>query len=527
MKIVLLLLSLCLASVALAEEPAELERLRQQWEEQRTEAQEEIDKLYFDELEQLKKNFVQLGNIADARAVNKAIKGEVKADNEPDALVELSEARSKSLKKALKPLDKQYWQDLKKLRRGYQKQGSLAGIEATDAEIEKVLVAYKKNAPASILKYSYEPKESYRGKGSFDYTDRSLEILTDPETRDKILEKAIESSELEERGNEGEELWHAKNKQTPYTGWSKDLYDTGQVEALSLYKDGKAHGHYTGWYENGQKSMEGNYKDGKLMSDMSWKPDGTKCPLTNIKDGNGVFVAYHMNGQKKEAVNFKDGKKHGLVTGWDEEGQKKEEGGFHEGKRHGVYTSWHENGQKKQVSEWEEDNQHGLITEWYETGQKKSEGSFNDGKQHGIATFWHMNGQKKETVNFKDGKKHGLVTKWGEEGQKREEGSFHEGKQHGVFTDWYENGQKKQVSNWKEDNPHGLITDWYETGQKKSEGSFNDGKQHGIATFWYENGQKRMECTFKDDKPHGLSTTWDEEGKVTSQTMFENGEKVE
>ena len=380
MKIVLLLLSLCLASVALAEEPAELERLRQQWEEQRTEAQEEIDKLYFDELEQLKKNFVQLGNIADARAVNKAIKGEVKADNEPDALVELSEARSKSLKKALKPLDKQYWQDLKKLRRGYQKQGSLAGIEATDAEIEKVLVAYKKNAPASILKYSYEPKESYRGKGSFDYTDRSLEILTDPETRAKILEKAIESSESEERGNEGEELWYAKNKQTPYTGWRKAFYDTGQVEALGLYKDGKAHGHYTGWYENGQKSMEGNYKDGKLMSDMSWKPDGAKCPLTNIKDGNGVFVAYHMNGQKEEETNWKDGKLHGLRTEWHENGQKKAEGNLKDGKKDGLITFWYENGQKEQETNYVDGELHGLSIEWDENGKKVHQGKYKDGK---------------------------------------------------------------------------------------------------------------------------------------------------
>ena len=186
MKIVLLLLSLCLASVALAEEPAELERLRQQWEEQRTEAQEKIDKLYFDELEQLKKNFVQLGNIAAARAVDNAIKGEVKADNEPDALVKLSEARSKSLKKALKPLDKQYWQDLKKLRGDFQKQGSLAGIEATDAEIKKVLAAYKKPEPpkkkADVAKD--EPKEKQDDDPKEDNNPEAATILEKAKGKD-------------------------------------------------------------------------------------------------------------------------------------------------------------------------------------------------------------------------------------------------------------------------------------------------------------------------------------------------------
>jgi len=146
MKLLIPFLSLILAHVALAaQEPAELSERRQAWETQRTEAQTKVDKLYFNELEELKKNFVQAGNLPAARAVDNAIKGEVKADNEPDALVKLSEARSKSLKKALKPLDKQYWQDLKNLRGDFQKQGSLAGIEAADSEIKKVLAAYKKS----------------------------------------------------------------------------------------------------------------------------------------------------------------------------------------------------------------------------------------------------------------------------------------------------------------------------------------------------------------------------------------------
>ena len=77
------------------------------------------------------------------------------------------------------------------------------------------------------------------------------------------------------------------------------------------------------WYENGQKESEVNFKDGKIVTASSWLPDGTKCPLTNIKDGNGVAVTYHMNGQKEWETNYKDGKKHGLMTWWYENGQKK------------------------------------------------------------------------------------------------------------------------------------------------------------------------------------------------------------
>ena len=112
MKIVSLLLSLCLASVALAEDPAELTELRQTWEKERTEAQGKVDKLYFEELEEMKKNFTKAGNIADALAVDNVIKEGDKADNEPQALTKVRLARDKSLKKVSKPLDKRYWQDL-------------------------------------------------------------------------------------------------------------------------------------------------------------------------------------------------------------------------------------------------------------------------------------------------------------------------------------------------------------------------------------------------------------------------------
>jgi len=165
MKFLICFLSLMVASVALAEEPAELVERRSAWEKERTEAQEKIDKMYFDELEQLKKNFVQAGKLPAARAVDIAIKGGEKADNEPEALVKLSEARSKSLKKALTPIDKQYWQDLKKLRGDFQKQGSLAGIDATEAEIKKVLAAYKKTeAPKQVKE---EAKEDYPLEGTW------------------------------------------------------------------------------------------------------------------------------------------------------------------------------------------------------------------------------------------------------------------------------------------------------------------------------------------------------------------------
>ena len=84
MKFLTPLLCLLFAQgIAIAEEPAELSERRQAWETQRTEAQEKIDKIYFDELEQLKKNYTKARNIAAALAVDNVIKGGEKAPDKP------------------------------------------------------------------------------------------------------------------------------------------------------------------------------------------------------------------------------------------------------------------------------------------------------------------------------------------------------------------------------------------------------------------------------------------------------------
>lgn len=72
---------------------------------------------------------------------------------------------------------------------------------------------------------------------------------------------------------------------------------------------------YTGkhveWYPDGQKSREGNYKDGKK---------------------EGLQPEWHENGQKQSEGNYKGGKEVGLHTWWHEDGQKKFEGNYKDGK---------------------------------------------------------------------------------------------------------------------------------------------------------------------------------------------------
>ena len=147
--------------------------------------------------------------------------------------------------------------------------------------------------------------------------------------RNKMMAALENGKVLWPRGKKGEELYFLPNKITPYTGWSKYVEDgrttvsqikDGKPEGLSAgwhengqkasegnRKDGKVDGPWTEWYKNGQKKWEGNHKDGRLISALAWKPNGEKCPMTNLKNGNGIVVWYNDNGTEKGRLTYKDG----------------------------------------------------------------------------------------------------------------------------------------------------------------------------------------------------------------------------
>ena len=84
MKTLTFILSLIISSVALAEEPAELVKLRKTWENSQAEAKKkaeeiyrskntEANQLYYKELNEMKDNFMEAKNLEGAVAVNAEI----------------------------------------------------------------------------------------------------------------------------------------------------------------------------------------------------------------------------------------------------------------------------------------------------------------------------------------------------------------------------------------------------------------------------------------------------------------------
>ena len=94
-------------------------------------------------------------------------------------------------------------------------------------------------------------------------------------------EDVVDGSKLQDRNG----VTYLPNEETPFTGRAEAFYD------------------------DGQKAQELNHKDGKVVSAVAWKPNGEKCPVTNVKDGNGVLVWYKDDATEKTRLTYKDGER--------------------------------------------------------------------------------------------------------------------------------------------------------------------------------------------------------------------------
>jgi antitoxin component YwqK of YwqJK toxin-antitoxin module len=283
-------------------------------------------------------------------------------------------------------------------------------------------------------------------------------------------------------------------------------------------------------YGNGQKHGEITYKRGHLVTITVWKPNGEKCPDTNVVDGRGIWCWYYENGQKEVEIKrtvhsfFQSIGWDGLETSWHENGQKRTEQPYKDGKAHGLRTVWHENGQKANESTSKNGKKHGPWTTWYENGQKRTEENYKDGKKDGPWTWYYENGQKSYEQNYKDGKWDGPYTEWDEAGnplrQNQEEGGQKPKTEVVVDVDQLEN--LDHVAYFKEKPFTGIavlkhhngrkgLEITYKDGKKDLEITYKDGKKDGLWTWYYENGQKKMEWAYKDGKRLTLKE-WDENG---------------
>ena len=174
---------------------------------------------------------------------------------------------------------------------------------------------------------------------------------------------------------------------------AEEFYDNGLPKVINTYKVSKDKIELVKesmWYENGQKSYEGTYKDGQL---------------------DGKWTEWHENGQKQRELTYKDGIKDGKWASWYENGQKSYERTYKDGIKDGKWTYWSPDGKEsseliiKDGEAWNGVAMGVGYNDWIKHGVMERVQSYKNGKRDGkwIEHDFSSTGKVKKLRTYKDG----------------------------------------------------------------------------------------------------------------------------
>jgi len=257
------------------------------------------------------------------------------------------------------------------------------------------------------------------------------------------------------------------------------------------------------YYENGEKSSEGNMVGGK--------PDG-------------FWKTYHENGVLKSDGNRKNFFLDSTWNFYDESGKLILMVNYKEGKKDGQRITFREKE---------------FITENFEADIKQ-----------GITTYYFPDSAIYKTVNFVDGREEGLAKEFAEDGRVVTLTTYKKGyvvsrerinkidaenRKQGHWKFFHDNGLVKLEGRYKNDLKDGYFKTYDESGKLISTSKWIEGEEQEnavelvrleVAKDYYPSGQVMTMQTFRNGQAQGVRRDFDEEGNIVSGGFFKNGIKV-
>ena len=147
---------------------------------------------------------------------------------------------------------------------------------------------------------------------------------------EEALKVALEVGEALELGDDG--LYYEKGQEGAFEGWVKRVSSDGKLSALERMENGSKNGRAVVWHRNGQRSMQGVYRDNNY---------------------EGTWKGWHENGELVGERNYANGVLHGNFTQSWPNGQTMMEGNYVDGNQDGDWETYYENGQRQSAVRYE------------------------------------------------------------------------------------------------------------------------------------------------------------------------------
>lgn len=180
---------------------------------------------------------------------------------------------------------------------------------------------------------------------------------------------------------EGRSIWYYVNGRTmreidyhngEIDGEHKEWTAEGQQTLHDVYRQGAKIAAKIEYFGNKQKKSEGTYLHARLIvqtPDDWWTPKVAGYARQGKDQKHGPWTSWYENGQKKMQGEYRNGLQIGKLQWWYENGQIALQGSYEDGKQVGKWTWWHQNGQKSTQGEYVDGNPTGSWRWWDTNGR--------------------------------------------------------------------------------------------------------------------------------------------------------------
>ncbi len=305
-----------------------------------------------------------------------------------------------------------------------------------------------------------------------------------------------------------------------------NYHANGQVSHFLEVVDGRAHGLYREWYENGQLKLEAHVIEGvadlSFIAQSSWLFDG-KSQVWNEQGKSlaeifyskgsleGISKYYYPSGQLQKEIPYVQNQVMGQVIVYADDSSIQEKICFQKDLKEGIAEGFWTAAQIK-YKELYAQNQLKSGIYFDRKGMKVAEVSDGEGKQALFnETTLHS------LVEFHHGVPEGSVQVFEDNGALQREFAIKDGQKSGEEIEYYPPNREgkalpKLLVTWQGDTLHGLVKTWYDNGVVESQRELTSNKKHGMSFAWYRDGSIMLNEEYDNDK-------------LTSGTYFKRGEK--
>ncbi len=305
-------------------------------------------------------------------------------------------------------------------------------------------------------------------------------------------------------------------------------HSNGQISHFLEIVDGRAHGVYREWHENGHLKLETQVIEGVAdispIAQSSWLFTGT----SHVWDDQGHLIAeipyekgklegpskyYHVSGTLEKVVPYIQDVTHGVCFHYNESTEVLEQIPFEKGLKQGTALGFWEKDSVKYQETYEKDLLiHGSY--FLNNGEKIAGVQAGEGKQ-ALFDEDHLY----SLVEIRQGEPVGLIQIFNETGDLVREYSVKEQKKHGEEIEYYPLSKTagklvaKLLVTWREDALNGAVKTWYDNGTMESQRELVSNKKQGMSFAWYKDGSLMLSEEYENDK-------------IIKGSYFKKGEKI-